>query len=108
MIQEVIYKQRDNAIWLGLRVDRELIDLAKITKVELLINDQTYSSADHGGSTQDGVFDWTQGEGQGVLILRLGMLGVAEGFYNVVLVVYSPDNPNGVIWDTMRFRFVDK
>ena len=101
MIQEVVYNGRDNAIWVGLRVNRELVDLAEVTKMQLLIAGQVYDSDVH-GSGESSVFDWTQGDG--VLILRLGNLGIS-GFHNTQLVVFSEDNPNGVIWDTLRLRF---
>ncbi|RLC43908.1 MAG: hypothetical protein DRH70_09470 [Candidatus Coatesbacteria bacterium] len=104
MINEVVHNGRDNAIWVGVRVARELIDLTEVTKMELLMNDQVYSSEVF-GSGEAQVFDWTQTQGTGVLILRLGNLSIPVGFYNAKLVIYSVDNPNGVIWDTMRIRF---
>lgn len=102
MIQEIVYNGRDNSIWLGLRINKELIELSDVTKMQLLINDQVYDS-DFFGSGEFSVFDWTQGSG--VLILRLGNLGIPVGFYNVELVVFSENNPNGLIWDTIRLRF---
>ena len=102
MIQEVVNNGRDNSIWLGLRVNRELIDLSDVTKMQLLLGGNTYDSESLGfGENQ--IFDWSQGDG--LLILRLGGLGISNGFYNVELVVFSADNPNGVLWDTLRIRF---
>ena len=102
MIQEVVYNGRDNSVWVGLRVNKVLIDLSDVTKMQLLIKGQVYDS-DSLGSGESSVFDWTYGDG--ILILRLGNLGIANGFYNAELVVFSEDNPNGVLWDTLRLRF---
>jgi hypothetical protein len=102
MINETVFNGRDNSVWVGLRVNKALIDLTDVTKMQLIINSQTYDS-DSLGEGENAVFDWTQG--YGTLILRLGGLGISAGFYNVQLVVFSDDNPNGVLWDTMRIRF---
>ena len=102
MISEEVYNGRDNSIWVGLRVNKELIDITDATKMQLIIDGTTYDSDDLGAGETE-VFDWTQGDG--LLILRLGSLGITVGLYNVTLIVFSEDNPNGVIWDIMRVRF---
>ena len=66
MIQEIVYKGRDNAIWLGLRVNRELIDVSDLTRVQLVIDGTTYDS-DVLGSGEEAPFDWESEEN--VLIL---------------------------------------
>jgi hypothetical protein len=102
MINETVFNGRDNAVWVGLRVNKTLIDLDEVTRMQLLISGTVYDS-DALGSGDSAVFDWTQGDG--ILILRLGNLGISSGFYNAELVVFSDDNPNGVLWDTLRLRF---
>jgi len=99
MIQETVYKNRDNAIWLGLRVNREVIDVSDLTRVQIVDGDTTYDS-DSLGSGEEAPFDWTSEIG--VLILRLGGLGLSVGKHIVTLIIFDADNENGVIWDTMR------
>lgn len=99
MIQEVVYKNRDNAIWLGLRVNQELIDPSDLTRVQLKTGSTTYDS-DVLGSGEEAPFDWTSEEN--VLILRLGGLGLSIGRHDLTLIVYDSDNANGVVWDTFR------
>ncbi len=99
MIQETVYKSRDNAIWLGLRVNRELIDVSDLTRVQLIDGDTTYDS-DSLGYGAEAPFDWESQEG--VLILRLGGLGLSIGKHLVTLVIFDEDNENGVVWDDMK------
>lgn len=102
MIQEIVYNGYDNAIWLGLRANKELIDLTYVTRIVITINGTDYDS-DILGEGEEAIFDWESQDN--VLILRLGSLGVTKGIYNVPVVVYSEDTPNGVKWDTLRLRF---
>lgn len=104
MIQETVYKNRDNAIWLGLRVNRDLIDVSELTRVQLVDGDTIYDS-DSLGSGAEAPFDWTSEED--ALILRLGGLGLSLGKHTVTLIVFDADNENGVIWDTIRLLVRD-
>jgi len=108
MIQEDVYLGRDNTIWLGVRMAKELIPLDQITNLQLFVGDNLmFDASTLGGSGADKPFDWTSYGDQGVLILRLGHLGVPKGTYLCKLVVFTEGSPNGVIWDYMRLRFRD-
>jgi hypothetical protein len=106
MIQEDVYDGRDNTIWLGLRVARELIPLNLITNAELFVGDNLRFNAETlGGSGADKPFDWTSYGDQGILILRLGHLSVPLATYLCKLVIYTQESPSGVLWDYLRLRF---
>jgi len=105
MIQEDVYKGRDNTIWVGLRMAKELIPLADITNIELLVGTILLSAEAFGGSGPDKPFDWTSYGDQGILILRLGHMDVPANTYLCKLIVYTEKSPSGVIWDYLRLRF---
>jgi len=105
MIQEDVYNGRDNALWLGLRMAKELIPLTQVTNMELFIGDTRFDAEALGGSGPDLPFDWTTYGDQGILILRLGHLSVPLNIYLCRLVVYTERSKNGVIWDYLRLRF---
>jgi hypothetical protein len=105
MIQTDVYNGRDNALWLGLRMAKELIPLTEVTNMELYIGDLRFDAEALGGSGPDFPFDWTTYGVDGVLILRLGHLSVPVGTYLCRVVVFTKKSKNGVIWDYLRIRF---
>jgi hypothetical protein len=106
MIQETVYKKRDNAIWLGLRVNQEFIDVSELTRVQLIIDDTTTYDSEVLGYGEAAPFDWESEED--VLILRLGGIGLAVGKHNALLIAFDADNENGVVWDEMRLLVRDR
>ena len=108
MIQEEVYNGRDNTLWLGLRMAKELIPLTDVINMELMVGDSLRFNAEVlGGSGEDKPFDWTSYGVLGVLILRLGHLSVPAGTYLCRLLVFTEKSPNGVCWDYFRLRFKD-
>ena len=106
MIQEEVFNGRDNTLWLGLRMAKELIPLTLVTNMELRVGDSLRFDAETlGGSGPKSPFDWTSYGDQGILILRLGHLGVPVGTYLCHLLVFTKDSPNGICWDYFRLRF---
>lgn len=97
LLTEHIYDGRDNTMDLILTEDNSAVDLSAVTRMVLTIGGVTFDS-DVLGAGGSAVFDWTVGAGQ--VNFKLGTTAnlPAAGNYQASLVVYSPDNTNGIEW----------
>ena len=103
MLNEVIYPGRDNVLWFGLRINRELVDIQNIQKVELVFKDRVISS-DVLNTPTETVFDWSQKEGLGILVIRAGVFTLTKGTYIAKLLIYSQLNLDGLLWDYVKLQ----
>jgi hypothetical protein len=96
MLTEVIYLNRDNSIDLVLKNDGEIFDLSSVTKIELLVDDVTISSA-------DGHIDFSSFASDGRIIISAGDVeGLSAGTYFADLIVYDADHADGIFWGKVR------
>ncbi len=105
MIREAIYLGRSNTIDWQLQADKEAVNLSSVTRVVATIAGIELDSDLLGGNGDGNAFHWTSGvpaEGVANLFLRLGVAAAAAnvplGRQTLRLVVYDPDNTNGVVW----------
>lgn len=103
MINEVIYPGRDNALWVGLRINHKLVDISQIRKVELVFKHTVFSS-DVLNNAAETIFDWSQAEGLGVLVIRAGVFTLTKGTYIAKLVIYTQNNLDGLVWDYLKLQ----
>ena len=96
MIREVIYADRDNAIDLQLSSDSGVADFTGVTKVELV--DSLGGLGTINSETNSSFFNMTTGNG--ILKLSLGLVaGLVVGKnHRFSIILYDPDNENGVNW----------
>ena len=104
MSREMIFLGRSNTIDWQLQADGEAVDLSSVTRMVLKIDGQTLDS-DTAGNGEGNTFYWTSGtpaSGVPNLYLRLGpaadSAGVTAGNQNMRLIVYDPDNTDGITW----------
>ena len=100
MTTETIYLGHDNIIDLLLTADGEVVDISATTR----------ATAQFGGiyidsDTSLSAFDWSEGE-DGILHLTFGKETILTGTYKVVITLYDPVNPDGVVWDYFRCEVV--
>lgn len=100
MIRETVYLGKDNVIDLLLTADEVATNLSSVTR--MIISDSTCGVIID-SSVDEGVFDWSAGDGK--LTLTLGQEPVAPGTYTFSLVVYDATNSNGVVWDNVEITF---
>ncbi len=100
MVRERIYISHDNIVMLKLTTDSDNLTQDQydaITRMTLDFGGVIVDSDIVGeGATQP--FDWTSDR---KLILDLGKLStaiIAKHYDSVKHIVYSPDNPNGLVW----------
>lgn len=104
MNTEVVYSGRDNTIDLELRADGAPVDeLTAVTRMVIYLHaDGNVITLDSNASP--GAFMWGA---SAIAKFALGGEGVAPGYYFARLVVYDPDNINGIEWGNgfyMEFR----
>jgi len=95
MNTEIAYIGHDNVIDVQLRDEGIVVDLSAVTRVTLDFNGTVIDSDIH-----IGVFDWTAGNG----VLNIALQGqniATHEHYQAQLVVYDPDNINGIVWGDM-------
>lgn len=100
MIEETVYLSHNNTIDIQLLLDREEQDLTSVTRMVLKGSD---CEAVVDSVITPTAFDWSAGEGK--LELSLGGVSIAAGHYVFLLIIYSGDNPDGVIWDKIGITF---
>jgi hypothetical protein len=94
MITEIVYLDRDNTNDLLLKADGAAVDLSAVTR--MVIADVAGAwSVD--SDTSPAAFDWTTGT-TGKVVLAFGHEGIPAGTYICNLIVYDPDNDNGIHW----------
>jgi hypothetical protein len=95
MIIEKIYNGRDNTVDLLLKADGAAVDLAAVTRMQLVVGATTIDSQTH-----PTYFDWSPTPAvTGKLLLTLGAAGLSVGERQVAqLVVFDPSNPLGLVW----------
>ena len=103
MIKELVYNNRDNILMLGLRMQKQLVDIANITRIVLRFPNAEYDSVIEGFGDNE-VFELAPE--RGVLLLRLGGIGQPVGTYVAAVIIYSEHNPDGIIWDHIVLKFV--
>ena len=90
MIKEIVYLGKDNTVSLGLTNDSILIDHATITRVVLVLGNQTVDSA-----SSPSLFDFTLHDR---LLLNLGASALLPGSYIAQVTVYDSNYINGLNW----------
>jgi len=100
MADEIVYLGRDNIISMIIKEDGVAVNLASVTKMQLV---DTYGTVFVDSSVNQGSFDWS--EGAGVLHMTLGDAVVPAGVYAVYLIIFDPTNTNGIVWAGMRVEF---
>jgi hypothetical protein len=95
MIIEKVYNGRNNTIDLLLKADGAAVDLAAVTRMQLVVGSVTLDS-----STHPAYFDWTHTPAvTGKVILALSGAGLAVADRQIAtLIVYAPDAPSGINW----------
>lgn len=101
MTNETIYSGHDNVVIRYLRDGREPVDLSSVIKMELR---DAGCAVYLDSATSPGAFDWSGGGGK--LVLKLGQEPVLPGTYIFYLIVYDPSNPDGVVWDKIKIKFI--
>ena len=97
MPTELVYLHRDNTIDLQLVADGASVNLAGVTRMQLL---------DVGGGfavdavTSPSAFDWAVGDG--VIHLALGDEAIPAGTYDCWLVVHDVATPDGIVWGKIK------
>jgi len=88
---EIAYLDHDNVIDVQLQADNAPIDLAHVTRMDLVFDDVVISSEEY-----PDVFDWSVGEG----MVRIKLYGVPleRRYYDAELIVYDDSTPHGVVW----------
>ena len=107
--REAIYLGRDNAIELLLEVGGVVQDLSGVTSgvtcLQVVLGGVTISSI-----TSSTLFDWqdwtgTSGTTVGWVKLMLGgATAMTPGNYDAELIVYNPQNTNGILWGTIPVK----
>ena len=92
MTTEIVYKGHDNKINLLLKAKGSAVNLSSVTKMELKIGPMLVTS-----DITPSAFDWTSGS-TGEVILDLGDSNLRRGSYQTWLIVYDPNNPDGIVW----------
>jgi hypothetical protein len=92
LITETVYLGHDNTMDLLLKAGGSAQDLSSVTRMTLAVGDDTVNSDEDADA-----FDWDTGT-TGKVIISLGDQDLAEGRHRAELVVYDPDNTNGVVW----------
>ena len=83
------YLGRDNDRALRLSLDGEAINHLNVPRWLLLVGDTAFDS-----DTDAGIFTVDDDR----LLIELGAQALEPGFYRATLIVYSPDQPSGVVW----------
>ena len=103
LVKEKYYLAHDNTIDLLLKSDGAAVNLAGAQKITLSIDDVLYESTNQ---TDDPV-RWIQvGYDTGEIRLFLKGLGLTAGTYKVPVVVYTVDDPDGIVWDFFQLTVI--
>lgn len=92
-VVEVVYLGRSNPLFLDLREDEVLVDLASVTQMKMFFDSTVVDSGVTGG-----VFDWDVGSTGRVKLLLGGLDLTPKVYQNVPLIAISPAHPNGKVW----------
>ncbi len=98
MIVETVYLGRDNTIDLLLKDEKGPVDLADVTKVDLVLSD-TVTVSD--SVPTDYPIQWSGTGATGKIIMQLGGEDIPAGSYRARLIIYDPSNPDGIVWDEL-------
>lgn len=95
MIIEKIYNGRDNTVDLLLKAEGVAVDLAAVTRMQVVVGSTMVDSQAH-----PTYFDWTPTPAvTGKVLLTLGAAGLTVGERQVAqLVVFDPSNTLGIVW----------
>lgn len=83
------YKGRENDVFLQLFNDGVLVTPEFVTKIEFRYNGGSFNSTDNP--------DLFSFEATGIR-LKFGASTVPSGIHQMMMVVYSSDHPNGIVW----------
>lgn len=92
-ITEIVHDGRDNTVDLQLTEDGTAIDHSAITRVVIAF-DTALSDLD--SAQTPALFDFTD---PAKLTLKLGSASLPEGRHRATLVIYDPQNTNGIVWE---------
>jgi len=103
---EYVYLDRNNPISFILKENGSAISstvMSAISKVEIQYQGLSYTSASYTSS-----FDFTTYASTAKIIAYLGTIGLPVGRdYEAELLIYSPTNPEGLVWDTIDLQVID-
>ena len=102
MQTEVVYLGHDNQIRLQLKASSSAVALSSVTQINVRVGDTLIASS----SATAGSIIWSGSSfstGEVRLVLG-GNASLAEGNYDVPVVVYDATYPSGVVWDTIPMR----
>ncbi len=103
MVKEVFYLAHDNTVDLLLKADGVAVSLTTVSKITLSFDDTLLEATN---ITNDPV-RWVQsGYDTGEIRLFLKGKGLDAGHYRVPIVVYSPDNLDGIVWGFLLLKIV--
>lgn len=106
LVEETVYRGRDNAIALVLKnndANLSTTEINAITRIDVHYSGTYYSSA-----SSPTLFDWVTYKEDAKVIIKLGMCGLTVGSdANTELLVYDAANTNGLVWDTFKLTVLD-
>jgi hypothetical protein len=104
MRTEIIVSGHDNRIDLILKENNIALSkdrMSSITKISIVLG-VTISSEN------DDIISWDRSDySNGEIRMALGNSGITPGRYNSPLFVYSPDNPDGVLWGWIAINVIE-
>jgi hypothetical protein len=107
MTTEIVYLGRDNRIDLLLKANGAAVDIASVTRMDLVVGAVTVTSAN--GS--DDPIRWAQaGFTVGEVRMSLGAVAGLTPSVNAcaaTLVVFDANNPRGIVWGTVNVLVKD-
>lgn len=101
---EHIYLVHNNKIDQILTEDGTPVSLSAVNRMTLAFEDLIIDSNIAGEGVGE-AFNWTAGGGK--LILDLAGQSIPVSSYDAQLIVYSSDNPLGIVWGTIPIEVVD-
>ena len=104
MITEYSYNNRDNTVDLLLKADGVAEPLDSVNRMVLIDKDGNVLVDEN---TSPGAFS-RSADVTGKVVLSLGNESLTAGSYYVHLVVYDPDNTDGIVWNNQPFLLIVK
>jgi len=100
MAREVVYLDHDNTVDRILVADDVAQSLSNVTKIIALFGTKIIESKDAAA----GPIKWNQGGyDTGEIRFVLRNQPIPPGDYDVPVITYDASNPNGIVWDYIKF-----
>jgi hypothetical protein len=107
MTTEIVYLGRDNRIDLLLKADGAAVDLASVTRMDLVVGAVTVTSA----NASNDPIRWAQEDyATGEVRMSLGAvtgLAASANACAATLIVFDGSNPRGIVWGTVNVLIKD-